>query len=42
MKKDRVFTEADLQEMGRRTLDVLLEAIDADDKEKAKELAKRC
>ena len=41
MKKDRVFTEAELREMGRSTLDVLQEAIDAGDKEKAKELAGR-
>jgi len=37
----RVFTEKELKEMGTRTLDLVLEAIDAGDKEKAKELAKR-
>ena len=40
MTKNRVFTDEELKEMGRRTLDVLLEAIDTDNKEKAKELAK--
>ena len=41
MSSKRVFTDAELEEMGRRTLDVLTEAIDAGDKEKAKELARR-
>ena len=41
MTKKRVFTDEELKEMGRRTLDVLLEAIDTDNKEKAKELANR-
>jgi hypothetical protein len=30
--KNRIFTDKELEEMGRRTLDVLLEAIDAGDK----------
>ncbi len=41
MKSQRYFTDAELEEMGRRTLDVLIEAIDTGDKEKAKELAQR-
>jgi hypothetical protein len=41
MSQKRLFTDQELKEMGRRTLDVVLEAIDAGDKEKAKELAKR-
>ncbi len=41
MKKNRIFTEKQLKEMGTRTLDLLLEAIDAGDKEKARELARR-
>jgi hypothetical protein len=41
MNNKRVFTDVELEEMGRRTLDVLIETIDAGDKEKAKELAKR-
>jgi len=41
MSSKRVFTDKELKEMGRRTLDALLETIDAGDKEKAKELAKR-
>ena len=41
MKDNRVFTDKELEDMGRRTLDVLLEAIDNGDKDKAKELAKR-
>jgi hypothetical protein len=41
MNNKRVFTDKELKEMGRRTLDVLLETIDAGDKEKAKELAQR-
>lgn len=38
---DRIFTDEELREMGRPTLDLVLEAIDAGDKEKAKALAKR-
>ncbi len=38
---NRVFTDAELKEMGRRTLDVLIEAIENGEKEKAKELAQR-
>lgn len=41
MKGTRVFTDEELKEMGTRTLDLLLETIDAGDREKAKELAKR-
>ncbi len=38
---ERIFTEQELKEMGARTLDLVLKAIDAGDKDKAKELAKR-
>ena len=41
MNKKRVFSEKELNEMGRRTLDLVLEAIEAGNKEKAKELAQR-
>ena len=41
MNSQRVFTDRELKEMGTRTLDLVLEAIDAGNKEKAKELAKR-
>ena len=41
MSKQRIFTEHELKEMGNRTLDLVLEAIDAGDKKKAKELAQR-
>jgi hypothetical protein len=41
MNEKRVFTDKELEEMGTRTLDLVLEAIDAGNKEKAKELAKR-
>ncbi len=41
MSKKRVFTDQELKQMGRRTLDEVLEAIDAGDKEKAKGLAQR-
>lgn len=41
MSKNRVFNEAELKEMGRRTVDSICEAIDADDKENAKKLAHR-
>lgn len=41
MNSNRVFTDSELEEMGRRTLDVLTDAIDAGDKEKAGELARR-
>jgi hypothetical protein len=37
----RIFTDEELEEMGKRTLDLLLEAIDSGDKEKAKHLANR-
>ena len=38
---ERVFTKKELEEMGRTTLDLITEAIDAGDKEKAKKLSKR-
>ncbi len=41
MKGKRIFTEQELKEMGIRTLDLVLEAIDTGNKEKAKELAER-
>jgi hypothetical protein len=41
MNKKRIFTDEELREMGTRTLDLLLEAIEAGNKEKAKELAQR-
>lgn len=37
----RYFTDKELKEMGRRTLDIIKEMIDKGDKEKAKELAER-
>jgi hypothetical protein len=41
MNSKRFFTDKELKEMGTRTLDLVLEAIDKGDKEKAKELAQR-
>jgi hypothetical protein len=41
MNNKRIFTDDELKEMGRRTLDVLKDTIDAGDTEKAKELAER-
>lgn len=41
MKKNRVFTDEELKEMGTRTLDLVFEAIDAGDKDRAKELSNR-
>jgi hypothetical protein len=41
MNDKRIFTDSELNEMGARTLDLVLEAIDAGEKEKAKELANR-
>ena len=41
MSGNRVFTDEELKEMGTRTLDLVQEAIDINDKEKAKELANR-
>ena len=41
MNSKRVFTDKELTEMGTRTLDLVLEAIDAGNKEKARDLAKR-
>ena len=39
MNVKRVFTDEELDEMGTRTLDLVMEAIDAGEKDKAKELA---
>ncbi len=41
MSAKKIFTDQELKDMGTRTLDLVLEAIDAGDKEKAKELAYR-
>jgi hypothetical protein len=41
MNSNRVFAGSELEELGRRTLDVLTEAIEAGEKEKAGELARR-
>jgi hypothetical protein len=41
MKKNRIFTDEELKEMGTRTLDLVMEAIDAGDRDRAKELANR-
>ena len=41
MSNNRVFTDAELEEMGKRTVDLICEAVDAGDKEKAKKLAHR-
>jgi hypothetical protein len=41
MNNKRIFTDQELREMGTRTLDLVIEAIDAGNKDKAKELAKR-
>jgi hypothetical protein len=41
MNSKKVFTESELKEMGTRTLDLVLEAIEAGDKKKARELAQR-
>jgi hypothetical protein len=41
MNKKRIFTDKELKDMGTRTLDLVLEAIEAGDKAKAKELAQR-
>jgi hypothetical protein len=41
MSSNRIFTDKELKEMGTRTLDLVIEAIDASNKEKAKELANR-
>jgi hypothetical protein len=38
---NRIFTDQELREMGTKTLDLVLEAIDRGDKEKAKQLANR-
>jgi hypothetical protein len=41
MNEKRIFTDEELEEMGTRTLDLVIEAIDAGDKDRAKELAER-
>jgi hypothetical protein len=41
MSGNRIFTDQELKEMGTRTLDLVFEAIDSGNKEKAKELAER-
>jgi hypothetical protein len=41
MTANRLFTDQELKEMSTRTLDLVFEAIDAGDKEKAKKLAER-
>jgi len=41
MNKNRVFTEKELLELGRRTVDLICEAVDVGDKEKAKKLSHR-
>ena len=41
MNTKRVFTDEELKEMGARTLDLVLEAIEAGDKAKARKLAQR-
>ena len=41
MTNSRIFTDQELRETGGRTLDLLLEAIDAGDRGKARRLAKR-
>lgn len=41
MNDKRVFTDSELNDMGKRTLDLVLEAIDAGNKQKAKDLANR-
>ena len=41
MASKRIFTDKELEEMGTRTLDLVLEAMDAGNKEKAKHLAER-
>jgi hypothetical protein len=41
MSRNRLFTDAELKDMGTRTLDLVLAAIEEGDKKKAKELANR-
>ncbi len=41
MSKEKLFTQEELNEMGRKTVDVLQETIDAGDKDKAKKLSRR-
>jgi hypothetical protein len=41
MSDKRIFTEQELEDMGTRTLDLVLEAIDAGDKQRAKDLVQR-
>ena len=41
MEKNRVFTEKELKEMEVRTMDAAIDAVEAGDKDKAKELINR-
>ena len=41
MNRNRLFTDTELKDMGTRTLDLVLAAIEEGDKKKAKELANR-
>jgi hypothetical protein len=41
VKKNRIFSEKELKEMGRVTKEVALEAVEAGDKKKAKECINR-
>ena len=41
METERIFTDQEIKEMEGRTLDKVLEAIDAGDNDKAKELCNR-
>jgi hypothetical protein len=41
MMADRIFTDSELEEMGKQTVDLVKQAIDAGDKEKAKKLTGR-
>jgi hypothetical protein len=41
MENKKIFTDRELKEMGARTLDLVVDAIDAGDRERAKELAQR-
>lgn len=41
MKGNKVFTEEELNEMGRQTVDVIEQSIDAGDRQKAKKLTRR-
>ena len=41
MSQEKVFTQEELDNMGKRTLDLITESLDAGDKERAKELSQR-